>query len=152
MTSSQPPLSMPARPRTVRPVWLTLALAALALQIWLLYSTRPPTPVSFALSDKLVHLCMFGGVAGLFLLAGVQRAGVVGLSVAHAVASEFIQWQLVPGRSGSPPRRRRRLPRDCAGRVDHPAFGAPVPLSDQLSARASRTLLRPDIGWRSAPW
>ncbi|MFZ2259851.1 MAG: VanZ family protein, partial [Luteococcus japonicus] len=102
MTSSQPPLSMPARPRTVRPVWLTLALAALALQIWLLYSTRPPTPVSFALSDKLVHLCMFGGVAGLFLLAGVQRAGVVGLSVAHAVASEFIQWQLVPGRSGSP--------------------------------------------------
>ena len=102
MTSSQPPLSMPARPRTVRPVWLTLALAALALQIWLLYSTRPPTPVSFALSDKLVHLCMFGGVAGLFLLAGVQRAGVVGLSVAHAVASEFIQGQLVPGRSGSP--------------------------------------------------
>ena len=102
MTSSQPPLSMPARPRTVRPVWLTLALAALALQIWLLDSTRPPTPVSFALSDKLVHLCMFGGVAGLFLLAGVQRAGVVGLSVAHAVASEFIQWQLVPGRSGSP--------------------------------------------------
>lgn len=102
MTSSQPPLSMPARPRTVRPVWLTLALAALALQIWLLYSSRPPTPVSFALSDKLVHLCMFGGVAGLFLLAGVQRAGVVGLSVAHAVASEFIQWQLVPGRSGSP--------------------------------------------------
>lgn len=101
MTPSQPPNSMP-EVRRVRPGWLALALAALALQLYLLYSTRPPTPVSFALSDKLVHLCMFGGVAGLFLLAGARRPWVVGLSMAHAVASELIQWRLVPGRSGSP--------------------------------------------------
>lgn len=86
----------------VRRIWLVLALGALALQVWLLYSTRPPNPASFAHADKLVHLGMFGGVAGLFLLARAPRAGVLGLSLVHAVVSELIQWRYVPGRSGSP--------------------------------------------------
>lgn len=101
MSSAAPPHPTHRETR-VRPVWLVLALAALALQFWLLYNTRPPTPVSFPYADKLVHLSMFGGVAGLFLLAHVRRALVLGLSLAHAVVSEFIQWRLVPGRSGSP--------------------------------------------------
>ncbi|MEL4356565.1 MULTISPECIES: VanZ family protein [unclassified Luteococcus] len=91
--------------------WLALALTSVALQLWLLYSTRPPTPVTFPGADKVVHFCMFGGVAGLFLLAGARRGPVVAASLAHALISELIQWRWVAGRSGSP----RDLVADSAG-------------------------------------
>ncbi|MEL4504732.1 hypothetical protein AAEX63_07840 [Luteococcus sp. H138] len=82
--------------------WLALALLSLLIQLWLLYSARPPTPVSFPYSDKLAHFCMFGGVAGLFVLAGVRRSWVLLASLAHAAVSELVQWRGIHGRSGSP--------------------------------------------------
>lgn len=81
---------------------MALAVVALVLQCWLLYSARPPNPLTFPGSDKVAHFCMFGGVTGLFVLAGVRRAWVLPANLAHAVVSELIQWRWIPGRSGSP--------------------------------------------------
>lgn len=85
-----------------RVLWWALALAALVLHCWLLYSTNPPSPVHFAGSDKLAHFLIFGGTAGLFALAGVRPRVLWPVAVVHAVESELVQYFFVDGRSGSP--------------------------------------------------
>lgn len=87
---------------TWRHAWLALALLVVPLHCYLLYSTNPPSPITFPYADKVAHFCIFGGVAGLFALAGVARRVIVPVALVHAVESEIVQYLWVPGRSGSP--------------------------------------------------
>lgn len=81
---------------------MALAVAALGFQCWALYSPSAGGPQLFPHIDKVVHFVLFGSVTLLFLLAGLRRTAVLIANAAHAVASEVIQWRLIPTRSGDP--------------------------------------------------
>lgn len=65
---------------------------------WLPGSSSPYDP-GF---DKIAHVSGFAVVTAAALLTGWSWSWVIGLSVAHAVLSELIQWQFIPGRTGDP--------------------------------------------------
>lgn len=78
-----------------------LALAV-AVHLVVLYAPSAPGDPVFSGSDKVVHVLVFLVPTLLALLAGVRPALALGAFGAHAVLSEVLQWQLLPGRSGDP--------------------------------------------------
>lgn len=106
MTSTTTPTTRhpapPARTGKRGRAWKMLGVLAVALQLWMLYTTSPPQGPSLAGIDKLAHLAMFALPAVAFAMAGI-RALLVGLPLAaHAGISELVQYHWVAGRSGSP--------------------------------------------------
>lgn len=84
----------------VRRPWLVLALLALAVQLWGLYTPSPPDAAGLPISDKAVHFTLFLSVTLFFALALGRRTVVALVNLAHGVLSEVVQWRFVPGRSG----------------------------------------------------
>jgi VanZ family protein len=67
-----------------------------------LFAPSPGGPATFPYADKVVHAAVFALVTG----AGIWRFGrvraVLAAAAAYAVASEFAQGLLLPGRQGDP--------------------------------------------------
>lgn len=102
--------------------WVAVTIVLFAVLAWMLYtpSTASSTSVLADLLDsllgglpgvsspsdpgfdKIAHASGFAAVTAAALLAGWSPAWVIGLSVAHAIVSELIQWQFIPGRTGDP--------------------------------------------------
>jgi len=77
-------------------------LVAVVLQFVLLYSPSGGGTAPFPNFDKLVHCAMFALPVFFALLAGLPRVPVIAVLALHAPVSEFIQWTLLPNRSGDP--------------------------------------------------
>lgn len=77
---------------------------ACAVHLYGLYWPRPATGPGATLpyADKVAHVVLFGLVAYLAVRVGVPARWVIGVLIAEAVASEFIQHYLLPRRSGDP--------------------------------------------------
>lgn len=86
--------------------WARAALAvAVVVHLVVLYSPRVAGPdgmVEVPHLDKLVHAAVFGAVLLAGLAAGVPRAPLTLLLLAHAAVSEMVQAAALPARSGSP--------------------------------------------------
>lgn len=92
--------------------WLVALVLAQAVQLWAFYSPAVPGPGLFPHSDKVFHagsfaLVGFFGVRTLSFFAGSSRwrpltgaSVLAGILVLHAIASELIQANLLPTRSG----------------------------------------------------
>lgn len=78
------------------------ALAALLLQLSVLYAPSGGGAAPFPNFDKLVHCAVFALPVLFALLARLPLAPVVALAALHAPVSELIQWSLLPNRSGDP--------------------------------------------------
>lgn len=83
--------------------WAHLAvLAAVVVQLGVLYAPSSVGPQLFPNVDKLVHCAVFALPVFLALLARLPLVPVVAVAAAHAPVSELIQWTLLPNRSGDP--------------------------------------------------
>lgn len=78
--------------------WRIVLAVAVAVQCYALYWPSPPTVDTGLPLDKAVHLLLFGGVALIGVLAGVQRGLLVGALLVQAVVSELVQGTMA-GRS-----------------------------------------------------
>jgi hypothetical protein len=78
------------------------AVAALLLQLVILYSPSGGGVAPFPNFDKLVHCAVFALPVLLALLAGLPRWPVVLVLALHAPGSELVQWTLLPNRTGDP--------------------------------------------------
>ncbi|MDO5049632.1 MAG: VanZ family protein [Actinomycetaceae bacterium] len=106
----------------IRFPWVAVTAVLLAVLAWMLYTpstsssggiiasivdallgwlpgSSSPTDPGF---DKIAHATGFAAVTAAALLSGWSWPWVIGLSAAHAVISEVIQWQFIPGRTGDP--------------------------------------------------
>ena len=85
----------------VRPSPRAWAVAAVALNLAVLYAPRSPSvPTGGLPVDKVVHVVVFALPTIALARAGVPRAWAVGLMAVHAPLSEVIQHQLLGARSG----------------------------------------------------
>ena len=76
------------------------AVGALGLQLAVLYAPRAPAIATGGLPiDKLVHIAVFALPTAALIKAGVPRRWVIGLMVAHAPLSEFLQGSMLADRS-----------------------------------------------------
>lgn len=80
--------------------WRGLLLVAVVAQFLVLYLPRVSSPSTGLPLDKVVHFGVFAAVGALGVLAGVPMRWLVGLLVLQAIASELIQWLVLPNRSG----------------------------------------------------
>lgn len=86
-----------------RPLRITAAVAAVGLQLVVLYAPRVPAVSSGSLPlDKVVHAGAFGLATAALIWAGVPRWAAVLVMVVHAPLSELIQERLLQQRSGDP--------------------------------------------------
>ena len=90
---------MSRRPRR----WALLpAVAAILLQLVVLYAPSAAGGPTFAHADKLVHVAVFALPVLLLLLARLPWAAVVTVVALHAPVSEIVQARLLVNRSGDP--------------------------------------------------
>lgn len=74
---------------------------ALLIQIWALYTPRPPGVDGGGLPlDKVAHVGLFLIVTWLGLRAGIPRRWLVPLMMLQAAGSELAQLYLLPSRGG----------------------------------------------------
>lgn len=92
----------PRERRLGRAVLWVLLVAAVVLQLVVLYVPSGVGQQPFPGSDKVVHVVVFLVPVLVALLAGVRPAVVVGVFAAHAVVSETVQALFLPARSGDP--------------------------------------------------
>jgi uncharacterized membrane protein AbrB (regulator of aidB expression) len=91
------------RSRTRAGSWARAALAATVLaNLVVLYWPRSVSQGGVPYADKVVHVAIFAVVAIAGLLARVPLGWLVGLLVADAVSSEFLQHWLLANRTGDP--------------------------------------------------
>lgn len=76
-------------------------VAALGVQLLVLYAPSVPGEPLFPHVDLVVHAAVFAAPALLALLAGVPSTPLLGLLGAHAVVSEVVQHVALPGRTGA---------------------------------------------------
>ena len=88
--------------RVVGRAWLLAAVAALVVQLVVLYSPSDGGGQPFPNADKLVHATVFALPVLAGLLARLPTWWVVGAMAVHAPVSELVQWRLLPGRAGEP--------------------------------------------------
>ena len=83
-----------------RAVLLALLVAAVAVQLVVLYAPGDVGPLPFPHADKVVHVGVFLVPVALALLAGFRGATVVAVFAGQALVSELVQWRLLGDRSG----------------------------------------------------
>ncbi len=76
--------------------------AAVAVHLVVLYAPSTPSVGAPALTDEVVHVAVFAGVAWAARWAGLPLLPVVIALLAHAVLSEAVQHALLAGRTGDP--------------------------------------------------
>ena len=86
-----------------RKVWLWRIgfVAAVALQLYGVYTPRRPSAYGILGIDKVAHLFLFGSVAFLGLMVRIAR-WLLGALVANAIVSELVQYWVLPQRDGDP--------------------------------------------------
>jgi hypothetical protein len=77
-------------------------VAAVAVNLVVLYWPRPVSDGGIPFADKAVHIAIFAAVAVAGLRARVPAGWLVGLLAVHAVSSELIQHWLLATRTGDP--------------------------------------------------
>lgn len=77
-----------------------LFILAIAVQLVVLYAPRG-TGGWIPYSDKVVHVAIFAAVVWAGRRVGVPGVLLAAIFLAHAVVSELVQAELLPGRSGS---------------------------------------------------
>ena len=77
-------------------------LAAVALQLVVVYAPSSGPGGGVPYLDKVVHAAIFGLVAWSGLRLRLPAAPLLGVLLAHAVVSEVLQATLLPRRSGDP--------------------------------------------------
>ena len=90
---------MPARGRTTT-AWRWTLGVAVVVQLVVLYAPSAPSPPIDLPVDKVVHFVIFGAVAFSGIRAGVRPGWLVAALLTNAVASELIQYAVLPHRSG----------------------------------------------------
>lgn len=81
--------------------WRLAFALALLVQIWALYTPRPPSVDTGGLPvDKVAHVGLFLVVTWLGLRAGIPRRWLVPLMLLQAAASELVQLYVLPSRGG----------------------------------------------------
>lgn len=81
--------------------WYAAFAIALLIQIWALYTPRPPSVDTGGLPmDKVAHVGLFLVVTWLGLRAGIARRWLVPLMLVQAAASELVQLYVLPSRGG----------------------------------------------------
>lgn len=88
--------------RRGRAVLLTLFVAAVVVQLVVLYTPDAGGSAPFRQADKVVHVLVFLVPVALALLAGLPRWLVVMVFGAQAVLSEVVQGVFLAHRSGDP--------------------------------------------------
>lgn len=89
--------------RTRGDSWARAAFAAAVFaNLVVLYWPRAVSQGGIPYADKIVHVAIFAVVAASGLRAKVSLAWLVGLLVAHAVASELVQHWFLGNRTGDP--------------------------------------------------
>lgn len=94
---------MSVQPRVQpRGLWAWLALvAALAVQVWLLYAPDVPGPARMPGADKVVHALLFAIPTAVVLAGGLPR-WLLAVIALHAPVSEWLQGAVLSGRTGDP--------------------------------------------------
>ena len=88
-------------PRRARALARTAFVAALAVNLLVLYAPRVPAPPTGDVGlDKLVHGAVFALLVLTGLRAGLRAGWFVPVVVAHALASELVQELLLAQRHG----------------------------------------------------
>jgi hypothetical protein len=77
-------------------------VAAVAVNLVVLYWPGPVSDGGIPYVDKLVHVAIFAAVAVTGLRVRVRVAWLVGLLAVHAVSSELVQHWLLANRTGDP--------------------------------------------------
>jgi len=77
-----------------------LFVLAIAVQLVVLYAPRG-TGGGIPYLDKVVHVAIFAAVVWAGRRAGIPGVVLAAIFLAHAVVSELVQAELLPGRSGS---------------------------------------------------
>ena len=81
---------------------LAPAVAAVVLQLVVLYAPSGVGAAPFAYSDKLVHACVFALPVFFALVARLPWLPVVTVAALHAPVSEVVQARLLVDRAGDP--------------------------------------------------
>ena len=92
----------PAVPDRTRRGPLAALVAAVVVQLVVLYAPSAPSTGGAPLVDKGVHLLVFLVPTVLALRVGLPPRRVVALLATHAVLSEVVQGAVLPHRSGDP--------------------------------------------------
>ncbi|HZI98301.1 MAG TPA: hypothetical protein VFD41_12330 [Actinomycetales bacterium] len=82
--------------------WRGLFVAALVVQLVVLYWPRPVDAAAVPGLDKVVHVAIFAAAAMAGRRAGVPVRWLAAGLALHAVVSEVIQGTLLEGRSADP--------------------------------------------------
>lgn len=118
-----------------RRAWRGALVAAVVVQLLVLYWPQPVGPEAPPGLDKVAHAAVFAAVALTGRAAGVPVVWLAVVLLVHAVLSEVLQESVLPARSGDP--------WDVAADVVGTVVGLALPLARPRSAPR---------GGRMGPW